>query len=138
MPDQNTTTYHHPWCVKCRKRMARNPNVYGGVCNWFRVAKKSRKPEIVIDGEEMLRVIDSKLRGYSVEMREELRQEIVLAIMSMTQIKGETVTLDNLTPAMVKEIARPIFKLQPNRFRDVSLDHQYGEDGQRLEERLVG
>src|SRR5687768_17389478 len=105
MLDQNTTTVHHPWCVKCRKRMAKNPNVYGGVCTWLKVPKKRQKPEVKIDGDEMLKVIDSNLRGYPVEMREELRQEIALAIMSMTQIGGVTVTLDELTPAIVKEIA---------------------------------
>lgn len=138
MPDQSTTTYHHPLCVKCRKRMARNPKVYGGVCNWLRKTKNYQTPEVAIDGDEMLLVIDSKLRGYSVEMREELRQEIAVAIMSMRRVNGVTVTLDELTPAIVKEIARPLFKMQPNRFRDVSLDHQHGEDGQRLEDRLVG
>jgi len=135
MRDQNTTTtIHHPYCVKCRKRMARNPNVYGGVCRWLRDARKWNP----IDEDEMMRIVDSHLRGYSVEMREELRGEIVLAILSCAEVNGEIVTIKKLTPAIVREIARPLFKMQPNRFRDISLDHQYGEDGQRLEDRLEG
>lgn len=132
-------TEHHPACLKCRKRMARFPETRNGVCVFLlKVGTAARVLKPLIDVDEMLRVIDSKLSGYSVEMREELRQEIALAIVGGSRIKGELVAIETLTPAMVKEIARPIFKLQPNRFRDVSLDHQYGDDGQRLEERLVG
>ena len=144
MLNQNTTA-HHPDCVKCRKRMARNPKVYGGVCIWIqderkRDAARRRKFGVPItDPDAMLRDIDSHLAGYSTDMREELRQEIALAILNCAVIEGRLIsTADDLTPAAIKAIARPLFKSQPNRFRDVSLDHQYGEDGQRLEDRLVG
>lgn len=49
----------------------------------------------ITDPDAMLRDIDSHLAGYSTEMREELRQEIALAVVSCTQIDGRIVTADS-------------------------------------------
>lgn len=135
-----------PQCVKCRWQMKQcgnaakrrwECNLCGASC--FKFQTKDRRTQVAkIDGNDLIAFIDSKLTNYSVEMREELRGEIAIALLTQAQIGGLRLTRASLTPATIRLIAKPIYKMQPNRFRDISLDHTYGESGQRLEERLVG
>lgn len=137
----------HAQCVACRWQMKHTGAakarwecyLCGASCKVFGpMQERKPSPPKSDNGGDLIAFIDSKLTGYSVEMREELRGEIAIALLTHAKIGGLRLTRASLTAATVREIAKPIFKQQPNRFRDVSLDHQYGEDGQRLEERLVG
>ena len=92
-----------------------------------------------ISGDDLLKVIDASIRGYSIDVREELRSEIALAVLSTASLQGTHITSAtlNLNPMNVRRIAKTVYKTMPDRFRHVSLDHRYS-DGQRLEERLAG
>lgn len=137
-------TDSNAYCLRCRRQMRRTGRGRSAVFNFhcrgcgMWIQSVQTRPRIRLSGDELLQAIDSKIRDYSIEVREELRSEIALAILSKAKIAGERVTAATLTPATVRAIAKPIYKMLPNRFTEVSLDHQYDEDGQRLAERLVG
>lgn len=79
-------------------------------------------------------MIDLNLNGYSVEMREELRGETALAVAERRKVAGQRLTIATITRAVIRELATSIYKTQPNRFRDVSLEHCHDDDGYKLEE----
>jgi hypothetical protein len=133
----------YPYCGQCHGKMrTHNKGWYCHRCDVIAKDDQQRaryaKPKQKENNDDLITFIDSKLTNYSVEMREELRGEVAIALLTHANIGGQRVTRDSLTPAAIRLIAKPIYRMQPNRFRDVSLDHQYGEDGQRLEDRLVG
>lgn len=142
----------YPFCVPCRFRMNSGGRKASRWqcrrCNASDVKQSTGEPSNQTLAWRLLRMrenrgdlfsfIDSKLTGYSVEMREELRGEIALVLLSHAKVNGERVTRATLTAATVREIAKPIYRTMPNRFREVSLDHCYDVDGTRLEERLAG
>ena len=143
-----TLKLDHPQCIKCRWQMKRTGatakrqrwecHLCGGSCRMVGAMREPKPRQIESGGDNLIGFIDSKLTNYSVEMREELRGEIAIALLSHAKIGGIRLSRETLTSATIKQIAKPIYKMQPNRFRDISLDHTYGEGGQRLEERLVG
>ncbi len=127
----------HPQCIKCRWQMRRCGPTYKrrwecNLCGASCCPRQTAEKRGSFTGDALLLIIDSAIKGYSIDMREDLRQEIAVAILSQ-ELNPAT-----LTSATVKPFARSLFKLQSNRFRDVSLDHSYDEDGRTLAERLVG
>lgn len=102
--------------------------------------KEDKSPEIA--PQELLRVIDTALRSVCipVDLREDMRSEVALAILIRSENTGQRITRAslNLTPSTIHAIVRPILRSQPNRFRFVSLEHRHGEDGRKLEERIAG
>lgn len=92
-----------------------------------------------ISGDELLSIIDTSIRGYSVDVRDDLRSEIALAILSKSRDTDRRITTANinLIPATVRRIAKTVYRTMPDKFRHVSFEHCYA-NGQRLEERLAG
>lgn len=136
----------NPCCVACKVAMRTTSTVARGLywaCD--RCGAWCRKEQIGgivrerrLSGDLLLHLINSKIDRYSVDVREELRGEIMIAILSKRRINGQRVKPSTLSSATVSAIARPILRAQPNRFRFVSLDHARTEGGYRLEERLAG
>lgn len=138
----------NPCCLKCRRTMRKGTTKRpAGArariwrCSPCGLTLNSDRPTRQRDpqGHDLQVLIEARIKDYSIEMREELRGEIAIMILSHRKLNGERVTAQNLTPSIVREIARKFVRpLFMDRFRHVSLEHRYGEDGQRLEERLVG
>lgn len=132
-----------PFCVSCREPMkacgfsAKGARHYAcRPCKASVVSFKSRRPKRRMSDEEasaLLFSISSKIpASVPEELRGDVRQSIARDI-----IAGE-LELSDLTPARLSAYIRAEFRAAGNRFKEISLESQIGEDGLRLEERLAG
>ena len=92
-----------------------------------------------ITGEELLTIIDENLRGYSPCIREDLRSEIALAILNKASITRTRITATNLnlTRLNIRQIAKSVYKIMPDKFRDVSLDYRHANSDHRVSDRIA-
>lgn len=160
----STPAAFNPWCLACQKRMSKTVcqqtrrrryicrNCYVSaqeVCNAEtpeppRLRARSTKPRRIDTGTKLLALIDPFVREYPLDVRDELRSAVVIAVLSHKRINGVQMARKHVNTLTVRVIARPILRARPNRFRFVSLDTptRVGEgnlaEGESLAARLVG
>ena len=153
----STPPIFNPWCVTCRTRMRKNTcqktRLRFYLCLTCRATaqevRNADTPERVRcrpvvkrgprdNGAKLLALIDPLVASYSVDVRDELRGAVVIAVLSHRRINGVQMTRKHVNALTVRVIARPILRARPNHWRFISLDHVINEKGVRLEERLAG